>query len=331
MATRESSQSIDAAAADWVARRDRRALTDEEEAAFQSWLAQDSRRPGALLRAQAIYKRSEAAIAMNGRFDPDDFRDADSPPAPPALSRRRLLSWGGGTMAATLAGVILFNLDTPAAYATARGERRLVRLEDGSTIFLNTETRVTVRYRDGERTATLDRGEALFTVRKNARRPFKVEAGTARLSTEGADFRVRLLADKPADILVSGGEVRVHSDSSGRDAPIPLYAGMALVLVGRTVAPVRLTKDDIGRDLAWREGKIAFEGESLAQAAANFARYGDPRIEIRDAALGREPVTGLFAANDPAGFSQAVASIFGARLTREGATIILSRDSAKKI
>jgi len=53
--------------------------------------------------------------------------------------------------------------------------------------------------------------------------------------------------------------------------------------------------------------------------------YSDTRIEIRDPALAREPVTGLFAASDPVGFSRAVAQVFDARLQRDGDTVVLSR------
>jgi transmembrane sensor len=75
------------------------------------------------------------------------------------------------------------------------------------------------------------------------------------------------------------------------------------------------------RELAWREGKIAFEGERLDQAAAQFARYSRTRIAIPDPALAAEPVSGLFAAADPVGFSRAVAAIFDAKLDQNGDSI----------
>src|SRR3546814_17973299 len=76
------------------------------------------------------------------------------------------------------------------------------------------------------------------------------------------------------------------------------------------------------------EGKIAFKGESLQHAVDAFARYSDTRVVIRDEALAREPVTGLFSANDPAGFSRAVASAFDAQVVQGPNVIILSRKAA---
>ena len=59
--------------------------------------------------------------------------------------------------------------------------------------------------------------------------------------------------------------------------------------------------------MAWQDGHIAFEGESLAEAAAEFARYSDTRIIIDDPALAQEEIAGLFKATDPVGFAQTIA------------------------
>jgi transmembrane sensor len=89
-----------------------------------------------------------------------------------------------------------------------------------------------------------------------------------------------------------------------------------------------IAPEAVTRELAWREGKLAFEGETLKQAAETFARYSDTRIPIRDPDLAREPVTGLFAANDPVGFGRAIAHVFDARLAQDGDTIVLTRRAA---
>ena len=68
-----------------------------------------------------------------------------------------------------------------------------------------------------------------------------------------------------------------------------------------------MTTDEVSRELAWRSGQIALEGETLAEAAQIFARYSSTRIEIDDPAVGREEITGLFAANDPVRFAEAAA------------------------
>jgi transmembrane sensor len=61
------------------------------------------------------------------------------------------------------------------------------------------------------------------------------------------------------------------------------------------------------RQMAWQKGQLAFEGETLAQAAAEFARYSDTRIVIDDPALAKKEIAGLFKATDPVGFARAIA------------------------
>jgi transmembrane sensor len=93
--------------------------------------------------------------------------------------------------------------------------------------------------------------------------------------------------------------------------------------------PQPVAPEAVTRELAWREGKLAFEGESLKQAADAFARYSDTRIQIQDPGLAREPVTGLFAANDPVGFSRAIARVFDAKLERDGDDVVLTRGAPR--
>jgi len=236
-----------------------------------------------------------------------------------------MLAWGGGIAAAAGIGGAAVLLHAPVAYATERGEMRLVSLEDGSTILLNTDTLVKVRGRGRAREVVLVRGEAFFTVAKDAVRPFEVEVDGKRISTKAGAFRVHKLPAAAVDVLVSEGRVSASSDD--RATAVFLEPHMRLAM-GQTQAgggvPVRVGADDVERDLAWREGKIAFQGEPLSEAAQAFSRYSDLRIVIEDAALAREPVTGLFAANDPAGFGIAVASIFDARVSRRGDMIVIA-------
>ena len=244
-----------------------------------------------------------------------------------------MLAWTGAG-GAVAAAIVALGISVPAAGAirTGLGEVRLVTLDDGSTVMLNTQTSVRIRYDSGERRVELLDGEAYFTVVRDSRL-FLVDAGDARLRSAQATFRVRKLAAKPLDVLVDGGGVLL--DRAGMPAPVAMRPNtrIALPLVGVDAAalvPRPVSPDLLSRELAWREGKIAFEGERLDQAAAAFARYSNTRIEIADPALAGEPITGLFAASDPAGFSRAAASIFGARIEQRGDVLVLHRASGSR-
>ena len=327
MAERETSRSVDAAAAAWVAREDRAPLSQDQQAALTAWVHADPRHAGALLRARAVALRSQSARALGRQYDPLEFGAA----AGRAPSRRRMLVWGGGMAAsvavATTAGITLL---APEAHATELGEVRLVPLADGSTVMLNTATRVTVSYDDAHRLVRLIDGEADFTVLADRRRPFVVEAGNRRfVASGGGAFRVRKLKGQPIDILVHQGRVEMTPHRGERAVQLGANTRLAVAgtvpFVAIAAAPQPIAPDVVTRELAWREGKIAFEGETLAEAAAAFARYSDTRLVIEDPALARETITGLFATNDPAGFGQAVAGVFGATVAVRDGVVIVGR------
>jgi transmembrane sensor len=336
MAQRETSRDIDQAASNWTARLDRGPLTPSEDDAFQAWLGGDPRSRGALLRARALSMMSESAQALGSSFDPIAFQDPKTSRFA-GVSRRQALTWTGGAVAAASLAALAVGLPSVAGavITTERGEIRLAPLKDGSTVLLNTQTKIRIRYSQGERRVTLLRGEAYFSVARDETRPFVVEVDGRRLSTAQAGFRVRKLDADPVDVLVSQGQVDVAALGPTAVAGVlALKANMRLILPvsvdGGPAAerPQPITPEVVTRELAWREGKLAFEGETLKQAADAFARYSDTRIQIPDPGLAREPVTGLFAANDPAGFSRAIARVFDAKLQQGRDTIVLTRGDA---
>ena len=334
MVARDTSQAIDDAAAAWVAREDRGQLSNEDQAALDVWLHADPRHAGALLRARAIGLSSQAASALGRDFDPRRFTSSTRrPPVQKSLSRRQLMAWSGGAAAcgATVAAVG-FTLTAPTAYATERGQMRLVPLPDGSTVLLNTASRATVSYSKTRRLVRLLEGEADFTVLSDQGRPFIVEVGDRQIETaEGGGFRVRKLGREPIDLLVHQGVVQIGNDQIGRrdvlrsDTQITLESGRD---GRRDSLPRHVSPTVINRELAWREGKISFEGESLEQAASAFQRYSNVRILIADPTLAREPVSGLFSANDPVGFSRAVADLFGAPIRVERIRVVVGLPQA---
>lgn len=320
MGERPTSRQIDDQAADWAARRDRAVLSEADHVALNAWLANDARAAGALLRAEAVALDTRSARALGKDFDPGRFARAAGSTAP---SRRRLLAWGGAAAASLAAGVLAVPLLTAAeAHATAVGEVRLVPLADGSSMTLNTDSRAVVRFDKGRREVEVTRGEAYFAVARDPSRPFVVKLGARSVRAGGGAFTVHRLDARRSEVTIQSGDVRL--DAAGADRPVSANARVVFGADGGAEL-VAVAARDIDRALAWREGKLAFEGETLAQATAAFARYGGPRILVTDPALAQEPITGLFAANDPAGFSRAAALALDARVQASGEGLVIVR------
>lgn len=311
-----SAKSIDRAAADWVARLDAGALTPDQQAELERWLAEDSRCLGAFARARALFVSEEIAEAI----------EAPEPRLIAPVTRRGFLT----ALAAGVAGAAFFvsrqDHGAVTAYASEVGEVRTIPLEDGSRLTLNTDTRLSVEYRRHSRLVRLMKGEAYFEVAKNPERPFIVMGPAAQARAVGTAYSVRL-EDEPGrmQVRVTSGRVAVETPPSAladslRLSPIAdngayldanqqadvrvvrdgLYKGQVQVSI-RDIPP-----DAVERSLMWREGLLSFEGETLAEAIGEFARYSRQKIVLQGT-VARERVSGLFSATDPAGFSRAIA------------------------
>jgi transmembrane sensor len=299
MMTRESAETIEDQAADWLARIDRFGETPEMMRALDAWLAGDTRRQGAFLQAQAALR------LLDDHFDPvaaDDLAPAE--PKPAIWTRRRILAGTGGAIAASLVGGALLLGRSP-SYATAIGEVRRVPLPDGSIAAINTDSSVDVHFQTERRVIRLASGEAWFQVAKNRSRPFVVEVGKIRVRAVGTAFSVRR-RDEGADVLVTEGVVETWVEgaeghlvrlSAGQQAYVAENAGIKV----STPQAAR-----IDRTLAWRSGQIDLAGESLAEAIAEFNRYNSRKILLLDETIAREPLFGVFRTDDPVGFVTAI-------------------------
>ena len=327
----EKGESLDAVAARWVARVDRCPLSPSEAQALEQWLAAGTRHRGAFARAQAAlaYFDRDVAEAVAADGLPPVQEQTGVEPALVNMTRRRLLWIGGGIAGAAAASVAALTLTDTAptvGYSAKRGEIRLVQLGDGSMITLDTASAVAVQYHRRTRNVDLLAGRALFDVAKDKARPFVVTAGGLRVQAVGTSFVVRKAEAHPPEVLVQEGLVDVGQDLA--KAPIRVGANMRVVASTNAGPALSVTSVDpaaVTRELAWRQGMLAFEDVSLATVAEEFARYSDARIIITDPKLAAVTITGLFAANNPFGFARAAALSLGLSLDIKGQEIRLHR------
>ncbi len=298
-----------------------RLAADDADASLRrsadAWIAADRRRAGQLLRAQAALLSAIQPVAV-GSSSALAAVPVPTSPRPVAVSRRWLIA-SGGTLAAGLASGALL-LSRRGRVATDIGEIRRLPLEDGSTIALNSGSVAEVRFDERERRLHLSRGEALFRVAKAEDRPFVVSAGPVTVTAIGTIFAVRN-RNPGVQVLVTQGLVDVRD--SGR-TPVRMEAGER-GLFGLASVPeiVAVAPDAAARALAWRDGRMEFDGELVADAIAEVNRHNRRTIRLADPALGREPVFGAFRTDDPSGFAQAVAASLGQPVDERPREIII--------
>jgi transmembrane sensor len=310
------SQEINAEAFDWVVKL-QRGLNQEEQALLDRWLALDARCVGALARAQAYWVHVDAV---------KNFSDAQKSrlrSTMPAYSGKRM---GWAAAAAILAAVgflALRQTSSTTEALTAMGEIRQVPLTDGSAIALDTNSRVEINYQSAVRKVRLQNGEAIFSVAKDAKRPFLVQAGDVRVKAVGTEFLVRRTASGE-QVIVIHGAVDVWRETASPTAMVRLNAGYESTSTAHDLSqPQALSAAAIERATLWRTGYLEFDGQSLRDAAANFNQYNNQVIEVSDAGLAGEAVAGRFRANDPVAFAQAASTMLSAHLRIEGNRLIL--------
>lgn len=316
MTQTKTADEIDAEAASWVARIDCGPLSPAGEDEFGRWIEGDVRRLGAFGRIRALSLASEKARALGRDFGVT----ANTTAAGLAVASRRQLLTRGTAVAASLlvASATGLGLLLPRyRYATGKGETRVVALSDGSVITLNTGSELAVEFSDATRAVRLIRGEALFDVAKNVKRPFVVGAGDTRVQVVGTSFTVRNMEALPVQVLVREGIVEISDPVSDKGHVVRVAANTRAIALPdhSAISAIPVVPAELHRELAWKDGFLAFEGQSLASAAAEFARYSDTRIVVADPVLAQEEIAGLFKATDPVGFAQTVAASFKAHVT----------------
>jgi transmembrane sensor len=219
-----------------------------------------------------------------------------------AAKRPRRGVW---SVAAAIAGITLLafagvlgypGLFTPKQlYTTAVGERRTVTLSDGSTIEMNVDTSLQVKFDEEQRDIDLLSGEAVFKAARDAARPFTVHTRTAHVRALGTEFNVYQRHSTVVSVLE--GRVQV--------TPMPFQGTTVASLAAGEEAQIRQGRiekrahADVAKTAAWRQGRLYFDNMPLEEIVQEFNRQGGPlRLTLEGIAPGTYRFGGSFNVND---------------------------------
>ncbi len=211
-------------------------------------------------------------------------------------------------------------------YQTAVGEISTVVLSDGSLLQLNTDSEVAVRYGAAQRHIELRRGEVFFDVAKNPVKPFVVEVGSDRVTAVGTAFSVDASQQSATEVIVTEGKVRV--DRKGTSSELvydEVYLTPGQKVVVRNNRPEVSEGEDAETLLAWREGMIVFQGETLAEVVKEIDRYTPLSFKLIDQDIAGISVGGFFKAGDLEQLLLVLEQNFGVASTRQENEILLSK------
>ncbi|MGF7151118.1 transmembrane sensor [Sphingomonas zeicaulis] len=271
-------------AIDWLIRQ--RDPTFDDWIGFTAWLEADPAHAHAYDRLAAL----DAGVADDLQRDPPVLA-LPQPSAPaghqpayrPGRIRRILTPLIGVSAAA--AALVAFVTTRPAAtyeIATAPGEHRRIRLDDGSLIVLHGGARLRLD-RDEPRSAQLISGEALFNIVHVSDAPFRVAFAGGTVEDLGTRFTVAI-APQRIEVAVAEGAVAYRGVS--KDS-VTLHPGQRLVARNADAQVSRVAVGTIG---AWATPLLRYRNERLTDVAADLSRALQVPVEA-DPALADMRVT----------------------------------------
>lgn len=312
-------------AAAWHGRLGQPRVTTQTIEDFFAWREM----PGnadAYRRVELAWKQAGAAAASPGIQAALDSAMASGPARRSAGRRWTPLGPAAGVLAAgVLAAALIYGGWTWSAargtYETGVGEQQLVQLADGSSVRLDTDSRVRVRFSDGRRLIELERGQAMFTVARDQNRPFVVQAGEAAVTALGTVFDVRRDGADVRVVLLSG-VVEVEGGDVG--TPTRMLAGQETRVTPRGALSRTV---DVAAAASWTEGRLTFVDAPLGEAVAEVNRYLSRPVTLGADVDAGVAVNGVFRAGDREAFVAAASGALGLHaVTRPDGTVRLDGD-----
>jgi transmembrane sensor len=310
---------IEAEAAEWLVRLDCGTLSGEDYAAYREWLARSPAHRDTFARLSVVWSSLDAAKAY---ADPLPGVAAGS--AEP-VKKHRGWHWKIATAVALVlvlagGGLAYWNWPEPApvviAYETPVGAQRTVTLADGTSVLLNTASRIEVAYSRKARDVRLVRGEAYFEVVHDNARLFTVISGIRQVRDLGTAFAVRE-SGKALEVTVAKGAVELVVAPAAENAERVgvLNAGQSAAFDRKLTYKRQLSAVELNRQISWRDGVLVYAGEPLAKVVADFSRYTNVKIELADPHLADLPVGGYFEVGKLPAVLEALESNFGVHVT----------------
>ena len=216
-------------------------------------------------------------------------------------------------------------------FKTKLGEQASFSMTDGTNIQLNTNTIITVAYTQDHRQITLIKGEARFNVAKDKTRPFTVIAGMQSFTALGTIFNVQKNNELAMELVVTEGQVLITQATESlknitkafKNPLAEQFSGTLVVSGEKAIiseassTPVnKISLDQIQRELAWQQGILIFDGESLEQVLQEVGRYTATQFNIVDPSLNQLKVAGYFKAGDIEGLLASLSNNFNIDIRR---------------
>lgn len=180
--------------------------------------------------------------------------------------------------------------DTLTTVTCALGDKTSIVLPDSSRVFLNSGSKLTFsnNFKNGSRQLTLN-GEAYFSVRKDPRNPFYVHTSAMDIEVLGTEFNLKAYDNEP---VTSTTLVKGSLKVTGNNETTIIKPSQKLVFdkVRKQTAVEELV--DMSPETEWKDGRLVFRNQSLAEMEHALERWFDVEVEFADDEVKNRRFTG---------------------------------------
>jgi len=265
-----------------------------------------------------------------------DAKDSSKVMEFPSRSRVRQLAYYSMRIAASVIFIIGIGLggyfitrnvaDTTSSFIelTTSDQTRTITLADGTTIWLNTNSKIRYPEKFDHQTREVSlEGEAYFQVARDPEKPFRIKAFNSTTQVLGTSFNVRAIsAEDKIIITVTSGKVAFSNAEMANT--VYLLKGDKGILLKNKNEVQKVLNDDINF-LSWQTGKIIFNNTPLSEVAFILSRHYHKKISIAEN-LSRCRFTSTFDRQTLDEVLDELTIIQGIRLKRTSDSIVLDGD-----
>lgn len=186
-------------------------------------------------------------------------------------------------------------------HSTTKGEISVLTLKDGSGVTLGADSSIEVIMSSDAREVVLVSGQAFFSIKKDAERPFLVHAGETKVRVIGTQFDVNRNSHR-VNIEVLEGIVQVSKQVTHSNTSALKTLTQLTLTAGQSVSAGHAQNDDftpvqtieLNEISSWRDGRLRYNNVSLAEIAEDANRFFDGNIALASEELGNMKVTTAF-------------------------------------
>lgn len=173
-------------------------------------------------------------------------------------------------------------------FETPRGEKSMVKLPDGSEVWLNANSRLVYNSFSSDHRQVELKGEAFFKVARNEKAPFVVKTNECDIEVLGTTFNVMAYDEfGRKEITLLTGKVNVHTENAEQ----VLNPGQALILKSDQINVVEVTPAEAS---AWVENKFNFRNIPLTELMKRLENWYDVDISLENKSGKEVNFTGTF-------------------------------------